>query len=111
MSHFQILSGFRLIDEEQFRNATETDGKAAQACILAKKPCISVCFTDFHASELRKRLVRWVWSQFQDQSSPLYKVQVQTLMKDAKAKADADGKTEGKADGKPVPAPKQRPRP
>ncbi|CAK9007427.1 Uncharacterized protein SCF082_LOCUS9454, partial [Durusdinium trenchii] len=54
-------------------NGTEIDGKGAEAAILAKKSYIGICFTDFHAIELRKLLVRFVWEHFQDQSSAYYK--------------------------------------
>ncbi|CAK9023748.1 unnamed protein product, partial [Durusdinium trenchii] len=64
-------------------NGTEIDGKGAEAAILAKKSYIGICFTDFHAIELRKLLVRFVWEHFQDQSSAYYKVELQTLLKKA----------------------------
>ena len=57
-------------------NGTEIDGKGAEAAILAKKSYIGICFTDFHAIELRKLLVRFVWEHFQDQSSAYYKVEL-----------------------------------
>ena len=57
-------------------NGTEIDGKGAEAAILAKKSYIGVTFTEYHAQQLRKLLVRFVWEQFKDQSSPLYNVEV-----------------------------------
>ena len=57
-------------------NATEINGKCAEAAILAKQSYTGICFTEFHAKELKKLLVRFVWDQFKDQSSPFYYVEV-----------------------------------
>ena len=56
--------------------ATEIAGHCADAASLAKKSYVGVCFTEFHAKELKKLLVRFVWDQFKDQSSPFYNVEV-----------------------------------
>lgn len=54
----------------------DPDGAGAKAAVLSKVPCVALVYTAEHATALRGRLVEFVFEQFQQSSSPLYRVAV-----------------------------------
>lgn len=75
------LSIFKCNDIKGVLNLTSGEGNAELACIEMGVPCVSVCFTETHQSELFKRIEEKVYARMGMQESSLFEKKLSAVLK------------------------------
>ena len=57
-------------------NGAESDGLLALQCLLAQRPCISICLTAEHVSLLRGRVLELTWAEMTNPKSSIYEAKM-----------------------------------